>query len=156
ESAKELLVRYRWPGNVRELRNVAERVVVLHRGESLSGADIRPYLRGVSGSSEPGGLVLSSPDESEPATSRERELIYRALLELRQAIRDLKRQISEATAPADLGTDDKRFVYFDNEEENESIEDAPFEIAEDQQPRMALPAGPAQEERDVPGTNGHP
>lgn len=137
DSARDLLLRYRWPGNVRELRNVAERLVVLHRGETLSDADIRPYLRGVSGSSEPGGLVLSSPDDSEPgpATSRERELIYRALLELRQEIRELKRQISDATTA--------RPEYFDDEEEDDVIEEAPFEIAEDHEPWRALPAGPS-------------
>jgi DNA-binding NtrC family response regulator len=149
DSARGLLVRYRWPGNVRELRNVAERVVVLHRGETLSDTDIRPYLRGVSTSSDPGGLVLTAPDESEPSTTRERELIYRALLELRQEIRELKRQLAGATTRQSTRPDDRRFVYFENEEGRDVIEEAPFEIAEDDLVRRALPAGPTRHAGDI-------
>jgi transcriptional regulator with PAS, ATPase and Fis domain len=90
--ARDLLLRYRWPGNVRELRNVAERSVVLLRGQSITADDIRPHLRGVTASDASMSLV---PVRSEAASGdeRERELVYRALLELRMEIRELKEQI---------------------------------------------------------------
>ena len=97
--AKELLLRYRWPGNIRELRNVAEQTVVLMRGASISAEDLQPYLRGVS--SPGGGLGLvplgstgASSGADEGAGARERELIYRALLELRGDVKELKEQMT--------------------------------------------------------------
>jgi DNA-binding NtrC family response regulator len=101
-SAKELLLRYRWPGNIRELRNVAEQTVVLLRGSTVSAEDLRPYLRGVNSPGGGLGLVLlggkSAADEEGGA--RERELIYRALLELRGEVKELKDQIATLVAAA--------------------------------------------------------
>ncbi len=93
EGARELLVRYNWPGNVRELRNVAEQTAVLVRGDTATADDLRPFLRGVSAalglaraSGTPGmGDAVSPSDDP-----RERELIYRALLELRLELRELR------------------------------------------------------------------
>jgi two-component system nitrogen regulation response regulator NtrX len=35
--AQEFLVSYEWPGNVRELKNLAERIAVMHTGDTVSG-----------------------------------------------------------------------------------------------------------------------
>ncbi len=40
----ELLDEYHWPGNVRELRNLMERAAVLVPGESITAADLLPWL----------------------------------------------------------------------------------------------------------------
>ncbi|QXD15919.1 sigma-54 dependent transcriptional regulator [Rhodocaloribacter litoris] len=97
EEARQLLKRYRWPGNVRELRNVAEQAVVLHRGDTLTADDLRPYLRGVTAAGVSEGLVPVS--RTAPGDEgRERELIYRALLELRLDIREMKEQLSALLA----------------------------------------------------------
>ncbi len=79
--ARALLTSYAWPGNVREIRNVAEQAAVLVRGKEITADDLRPFLRGVSA----GGLMVASRAESD-----ERELIYRALLELRTEMNDVK------------------------------------------------------------------
>lgn len=92
EDAIEVLTEYRWPGNVRELRNVAEQSVVLTRGTTLSAKDIEPLLRGVSSRSTLGLVRASDRPFDELRDTRERELIYRLLLELRlemKTIRDL-------------------------------------------------------------------
>ncbi len=104
ESARHLLLNYRWPGNVRELRNVAEQAVVLLRDETVTAEDLRPYLRGVTAGDGVNDLLPvmrgSSEDSSE---ARERELIYRALLELRLEVRDMKEQISKLTSTGNAG-----------------------------------------------------
>jgi len=98
-SAESLLLRYRWPGNARELRNVAEQTTVLIRSEVITTDDIRPFLRGVSGRGANAGLLPvphSSPSQpSSPSgpESRERGLIYGALLELRKEVAELKDRI---------------------------------------------------------------
>lgn len=102
--ARDLLRRYNWPGNVRELRNVAEQTVVLSRGAEISEDAIRPYLRGVSAAA---GLTIASKEAAGGGDHRERELIYRALLDLRVEMRELKALIhhvnnGEAIGPAQV------------------------------------------------------
>ncbi|MDA1333866.1 MAG: sigma-54 dependent transcriptional regulator [Bacteroidetes bacterium] len=141
-SARELLVRYRWPGNIRELRNVAEQTIVLLKGTSINADDLRPYLRGVL--SPGGGLGLvpvgssgGTSADDEATGARERELIYRALLELRGEVKDLKDQIGILVSAASRGGSPpvqdpgRLLVMHENRDESgrrESfIEDAPYE-----------------------------
>jgi two-component system, NtrC family, nitrogen regulation response regulator NtrX len=44
DDAMELLFSYNWPGNVRELKNLAERITVMHTGDSINGQDITGLL----------------------------------------------------------------------------------------------------------------
>jgi transcriptional regulator with GAF, ATPase, and Fis domain len=44
DDARELLEDYYWPGNVREMRNLMERAVVLVSGETITAADLNPWL----------------------------------------------------------------------------------------------------------------
>ena len=141
--ARELLVRYRWPGNIRELRNVAEQTVVLLRGDGISEEDIRPYLRGVSSGGSGMGLIPlgsgSSRSTDEPAGARERELIYRVLLELRVEVREIKEQIAKlgggttrTGAPAETPSvhdPGRLLVMHDDDPGNANfIEEAPYEF----------------------------
>ncbi|MGA7306065.1 MAG: sigma-54 dependent transcriptional regulator [Rhodothermales bacterium] len=96
--AKELLTKYRWPGNVRELRNVAEQVVVLTRGSTISSSQLRPFLRGVTAGSSTGLILATEAGRDDEREVRERELIYRLLLELRVEITDLKEMIKSGVA----------------------------------------------------------
>lgn len=92
DEAIEILTTYRWPGNVRELRNIAEQSVILTRGPLLSAAHVRPLLRGVTSSPGPDLIVASDAAFDELRDTRERELIYRLLLEIRlemKAVREL-------------------------------------------------------------------
>ena len=99
--AEELLRRYRWPGNVRELKNVAEQSVVLVREERITAEAVQPFLRGVSKDGATGELMRVAPEEqgrrqhTDPAGSdpQERELLYRAVLELRMDMREVKDQL---------------------------------------------------------------
>jgi len=42
--ALEVLASHDWPGNVRELKNLAERIAVMHQGETINGSDILKLL----------------------------------------------------------------------------------------------------------------
>ena len=86
-AARDLLRRYNWPGNVREMRNVAEQAAVLLRSDTASADDLRPFLRGVSAAQ---GLTLAAKPSGGETDSRERELVYRALVELRAEMREVK------------------------------------------------------------------
>ena len=93
--AYALLESYYWPGNVRELRNVADQIVVLHRGTDVDADAIRPFLRGVTAGSDSTALV---PVRDEPGKESALELavIYRALLEIRQSVQDLREDLKSA------------------------------------------------------------
>ena len=90
--AYALLESYHWPGNVRELRNVADQIVVLHRGIDVGTDAIRPFLRGVTAGGDSTALM---PVKGEPVKESALELavIYRALLEIRQSIQDLRKDL---------------------------------------------------------------
>jgi len=45
-AARKLLEAYAWPGNIRELKNLAERLVIMHRGEEIAPSDLPLDLRG--------------------------------------------------------------------------------------------------------------
>lgn len=101
EGAETLLKEYEWPGNVRELRNVAEQAVVLLRQEDVTADDLRPYLRDLSRAEPSTDLMPVRREEEygEPTSGiRERELLYRAILEMRMEMRDMKDQLSALAA----------------------------------------------------------
>lgn len=146
--AEELLVKYRWPGNVRELRNVAEQVVVLTRGSTISAAQVRPFLRGVTAGASTELILSSDAAREEDREVRERELIYRLLLELRVEITDLKELIKAGRSPAastadrgersvlptpdpDRALPPHRAELQDLEESMDMIEEALYEIQTD-------------------------
>ena len=87
EEARELLFEYRWPGNVRELRNVIESMIVLENGKPVGEGDLRKYLQGYRADVVDRNLPVITNKTVEQA---ERELIYRALLELKTDILEMK------------------------------------------------------------------
>lgn len=89
--ATELLMEYDWPGNVRELRNVIESMLVLEGGKRLSGTDVRKYVRNQHTVVTDRNLPVVTNRTVEQA---ERELIYRALLDLKTNIIELRDLIS--------------------------------------------------------------
>ncbi|MEM1269392.1 MAG: sigma-54 dependent transcriptional regulator [Bacteroidota bacterium] len=101
--AERALAEYDWPGNVRELRNVAEQAVVLTRGrEPLTAEQIQPFFRGVTAAdtAPPASLVLARAAQ-EPSGAdeyRERELLYRLLMELRFEVKDIKQTLDDLTS----------------------------------------------------------
>jgi DNA-binding NtrC family response regulator len=103
DEARQLLTSYRWPGNIRELRNVAEQLVVLEKSQFITTDILQKYLKGRQsmGSTDNLPMVYSAADrtqdfrqESAPEMSAgERELVYRALVEMRSEIAELKKML---------------------------------------------------------------
>jgi len=87
DEAREMLLQYRWPGNVRELRNLIESIIVLENGKRVGTEDLRRHLRGYSARILDRNLPVVANRTVEQA---ERELIYRALLDLKADILELK------------------------------------------------------------------
>ena len=45
DDARELFATYHWPGNVRELENIITRACVLNEGDTITAAELRPWLQ---------------------------------------------------------------------------------------------------------------
>jgi DNA-binding NtrC family response regulator len=100
DEAKELLISYRWPGNVRELRNVAEQLVVLEKSQFIDKDRLQKYLKGRQHLGSTDNLPVLSRKESEEEFNGQRSttdtgLIYRALVEMRTDISDLKKMLAK-------------------------------------------------------------
>lgn len=100
DEAKELLISYRWPGNVRELRNVAEQLVVLEKSQFIDKDRLQKYLKGRQHLGSADNLPVLSRKESEEEFNGQRSttdtgLIYRALVEMRTDISDLKKMLAK-------------------------------------------------------------
>jgi transcriptional regulator with PAS, ATPase and Fis domain len=100
DEARELLISYRWPGNIRELKNVAEQLVVLEKSQFIDVERLQKYLKGRQrqGSADnlpmiPNGEEKKSDHQSD-FERRDRELVYRALVELRTDISDVKKMLA--------------------------------------------------------------
>jgi DNA-binding NtrC family response regulator len=83
-AAVELVQNYYWHGNVRELRNVVESMLVLERGRKLDAEDIRKYLR-MPNEERNLPMIVSKQNDFD-----ERQLLYRALIELKNDMLEVK------------------------------------------------------------------
>jgi DNA-binding NtrC family response regulator len=92
QDAMNTLQNYHWPGNVRELRNVVESMLVMSNNKRIADSDVRRYLRGYQ-LGEDRNLPVIIPKMTEFA---ERELIYRALVDLKGDILELKSIVANA------------------------------------------------------------
>lgn len=99
--ALETLESLEWPGNIRELKNLIESIIVQERGNEVNAAALEKYLPkpnvfypDLSGSERRflPVRVGKTPEESE------RELILRALWEIKNDIVDLKNSIEDNAA----------------------------------------------------------
>ena len=88
--AMEILKNYHWPGNVRELRNVVESMLVIERGKLIDSTGVRKYLREI----HDNGRNLPVTTHKSPEQV-ERELIYRALLEVKSDIMEIKHLLDQ-------------------------------------------------------------
>lgn len=87
DDALEVLVNYNWPGNVRELKNTVETAAALNRNGNLNANSFLPLLK--TRESEPylrnlPVYMKKSPEEVD------REILYRALFEIKKDIMELK------------------------------------------------------------------
>lgn len=93
DEAKQVLKEYHWPGNVRELRNVVESMLILEKGKYIEADHIRKYLKEFKAAAvEDRNLPVHIGKSVEQA---ERELILRALLDIKSNIMELRNIIDE-------------------------------------------------------------
>ncbi len=104
DDARDLLTSYRWPGNIRELRNVAEQLVILEKSQFVDKETLQKYLKGRQklGSTDHLPVVYNREDaennsrhEHTSGNNDDIQLIYRALVEMRGDISDMKKMLGQ-------------------------------------------------------------
>jgi transcriptional regulator with PAS, ATPase and Fis domain len=91
EDAINLLREYNWPGNIRELKNSIETAMALNRNGVLNSYSFKPIIKDDFDNSNRNLPVYlkKTPEEAD------RELLYRALFEIKRDIMELKDLINE-------------------------------------------------------------
>jgi transcriptional regulator with GAF, ATPase, and Fis domain len=87
EEALDILINYPWPGNIRELKNTVETAIALNRNGILDTLSFSPLISGIEDETRLRYLPVSirkTPEEVD------RELVYRALFEIKKDIVELK------------------------------------------------------------------
>ena len=88
---------HEWKGNIRELKNFVESIIVLEKGERISGEMVENQLgKKQSDLSKNEALPMLT---NQPTDTAERELILRQLFLLRQDVEFLKQLASPSQAP---------------------------------------------------------
>lgn len=85
ESALALMKNHHWPGNIRELKNLIESMILLEKGQLIDQNIVLKYI--ISSSPERRNLPIPV---NRPPEQVEREFIYRALLDLKSEISQLR------------------------------------------------------------------
>jgi DNA-binding NtrC family response regulator len=88
DEAMDILLRYHWPGNVRELRNFLESMLVLAPDQTIEANMIRRYVEEKLQSQRQLPVVTGKSVQA-----AEHELIYQAILSLRQEILNLRKAL---------------------------------------------------------------
>ncbi len=94
--AMEVLINYRWDGNVRQLKNTIESLFVINKGNLIEANDVRKQLN----TYQDYQIEFVQPQRNLPVHTHktseqvERELIYRALLEIKSDVVDIKQFIN--------------------------------------------------------------
>ena len=116
-SAIHLLIEHEWRGNVRELRNTIEQLVVLAGVGKINGDGITITHDAVDRILSDGETTRQEHTRSLPVTmlhvpqeQTERELIYRALLELKNELGEIKAMLAGGAAHSNGATQDRVFA----------------------------------------------
>ncbi len=87
ESVPKLLTSYHWPGNVRELKNTIESALALNRDGIITSESFDILLSQPTNFTESKNLPVYL---DKPSDALDREMIYRALIEIKKDVTDLK------------------------------------------------------------------
>ncbi len=125
ELAMDFLLNYNWPGNVRELKNFCESVIVLYPDRKLSLDDVKKHLQ-----IDPAGTDRSLPIIfNRPRESTEKDFLFRALLELKSDIIDIKNFLSSMDVMSSReSTEKENFVIQKERFKDISMEEIEREI----------------------------
>ena len=133
--AINLLKACKWPGNIRELKNTVESLLVMNKGERITGKMVQKQLN-LSTDSMDTNLI----HVNESSDKIERELILKQLLFLRQDINEIKQYLlsnsrdvtmGETNSALFLPTKNSESVFLKNNDDVNLMKDAQLKAIKD-------------------------
>ncbi len=94
ENAMDFLLNYNWTGNARELKNFCESIIVLYSDKKLSLEDVKKHLQIDKDETKRSLPVIFNRSKE----NLEKDFLFRALLELKSDIIDIKNYLREFEA----------------------------------------------------------
>lgn len=99
EEARGILEDYRWPGNIRQLKNIAEQIAVIEENRLVTRNQLLKYLPEATSSHLPVVVGNDHSADNDPVQNsewkKERELLYKALFDMKRELGDLKCVVAE-------------------------------------------------------------
>jgi len=89
EEALDYIYNFPWQGNARELRNFSESILILHPGKEINLDEVKKQLRAYNISEN----ELMPVVFEQPKQRNENEFLFRALLEIKSDLIDIKNEI---------------------------------------------------------------
>ena len=86
DSALRMLQKYHWPGNIRELKNIVESIIVLEKGHRIDEVTLAQHLKPAEEFDRHLPVQVGKSVEQV-----EREFLYRAMLDLKNEVAELRR-----------------------------------------------------------------
>ena len=108
-AATEILYQYRWPGNVRELKNFSEKLTVLIEGSQVNTETLSQHLN-LSETYLPTLIPGFESRSNGGSESREIELLYKLVFELRQELSEMKTALFSGIRPPATSTEHPELI----------------------------------------------
>ncbi len=114
EESRKILENYRWPGNIRQLKNIAEQISVIEENRLVTRNQLLKYLPEATSSNLP--IIIGKSGENDydsfqnPEWKKEREILYKALFDMKKELGDLKSVVAELVKNrGDVGDTEKAY-----------------------------------------------
>jgi len=98
KDAMILLTNYEWPGNIRELKNILETAIALNKDGVLTSDSFLPLMADIRIEEEARNLPIHLNKSPE---ALDREMIYRALIEIKKDLIELKQAFNQKNGKTD-------------------------------------------------------
>ncbi len=115
--AVEYIVSYNWPGNIRQLKNFTESLITLNHGKIIEREDVIKQLNVPAAETSTLPAVMYGFKDRD-----ERQLLFRALFEIKNDIMDLKHHVENIEQNGNIGANNDNFVI-----PKEKLDDSTFD-----------------------------
>ena len=136
EDAINLLINYRFPGNIRQLRNIAEQISVVEESRNIGADKLIQYLPNYNNLP----AVIDTNDSQEgKSISEDRDVLYKALYELRKDFNELKKLTLDLINNKNIGelpSENLQLLDQLNKEKDNFNQDSNVELIQIEQPSI--------------------
>lgn len=122
DEAMDYIINYIWPGNIRQLKNFTESLITLNSNKKIGIEDVTKQLN-----IPAQNISLPAPIQ-EYKGQDERQLLFRALYELKTDIMDIKQQLSNIGGNGHADSRDDGFFIGDDKIDNLTYDEFEQEV----------------------------